>query len=262
MRGIKSAVRDLMPSRMQVPIRYSYGRLRNELEPEMAWLPALVAHNDRVIDVGGNRGTYAYRLYRLGARVEVFEPNPACLRVLRPWASGKGKVTVHAVGLSDANGTAELVIPVDKHGVEHDASASLEHDGGLNARHEVVPIRTLDSFGFRDAVLVKIDVEGHERCVISGSLETISASSPALLVEIEQRHLSVPIGDVFRRILALGYQGFFMCNGKPRSIASFDLKQHQRLSSFERRDGAYFNNFLFLADAKIREKVYTEILDR
>ena len=80
--GFKTQVRDLLPKSYQVPAKYWYGWLRGALEPEMKILGALAGQQDRVIDVGGNRGMYAYHLWRLGASVEVFEPNPVCFRVL------------------------------------------------------------------------------------------------------------------------------------------------------------------------------------
>ncbi|QQV78458.1 FkbM family methyltransferase [Sphingomonas aliaeris] len=252
----------MLPLRLQVPVKYHYGRLRHELEPEMALLPALVASGDRVIDVGGNRGTYAYRFDTLGARVEVFEPNPVCLRVLRDWATHRSSVNVHAVALSASSGTAELAIPIDAAGVEHDASASIEHGVGADVRLETVPIATLDSFGFRDASLIKIDVEGHELSVIEGALETIAASAPALLIEIEQRHLTRPIGESFARITSLGYDGFFLRSGKLAPLAEFDPQRHQVIADFENKSRQYFNNFLFLAGRHISAGRYRDILGR
>ncbi len=258
--GLKGVIRDILPPRLQVPIKYLYGRIRNELEPEMALLPALVSRGDHVIDVGGNRGTYAFRLHQLGARVEVFEPNPVCLRVLNNWAQHHEAVSVHAVALSDNSGTAELAIPIDQAGVEHDASASIEHGADSAVRIETVPIRTLDSFGFRDAVLIKIDVEGHEQSVIEGAVKTIAASAPALLVEIEQRHLSKPINQVFERIQALGYQGYFLRRNRLVPIVRFDPEEHQPLSAFTQGTGCYFNNFLFLDMKKLSDGVYKGIV--
>ena len=87
--SLKSQIRDLLPMRYQVPAKYWFGWFRGALEEEMKILPLVIRRHDRVIDVGGNRGVYAYRLSRLGARVEVFEPNPICLDVLSSWAAGK-----------------------------------------------------------------------------------------------------------------------------------------------------------------------------
>jgi len=107
----------------QVPAKYWFGWFRGTLEEEMKLLALIVAKHDRVIDVGGNRGVYAYRLSKLGAKVEVFEPNPTCYEVLSAWASGKPDVNLHSVALSSDEGSANLHIPIDESGVEHDSSA-------------------------------------------------------------------------------------------------------------------------------------------
>lgn len=243
--SLKTAMRDAIPPARQVAVKYLVDFLRGTLEPELALLPALIGRGQRAIDVGGNRGTYAFRLARLGARIEVFEPNPVCLNVLKHWAQGRANIHVHAVALSNRSGVATLHIPIGAAGVEHDASASIEHSSPGAVRDEVVPLATLDSFGFADAALIKIDVEGHEHAVIEGATQTIAKARPALLVEIEQRHLQRPISDVFARITGLGLEGFYLKRDKLVPLGDFDVVRDQDSNKFG-RGGTYFNNFLFL----------------
>jgi FkbM family methyltransferase len=102
----------------------------------MKFLGYLVRSQDLVVDVGGNRGIYAYQFWKLGARVEVFEPNPACSRVLSAWAAGKAGVNVHSLALSSHAGSANLHIPIDESGIKHDSSASIENAGFLHTHDE------------------------------------------------------------------------------------------------------------------------------
>ena len=95
--SIKAILRDALPRSLQVPVKYWMNRCAGTLEPEMALLPHLIARGDRVVDIGGNRGVYAYRMRKLGARVEVFEPNPACFGVLQAWARRQRDVAIHPV---------------------------------------------------------------------------------------------------------------------------------------------------------------------
>jgi len=254
--GLKTHLRDSLPKRYQVPAKYWYSWLRGALEPEMKFLELIVQNNDRVIDVGGNRGVYAYPLWRLGARVEVFEPNPICCDVLTTWAAGKPAVSVHSVALSSHPGSANLHIPIDAAGVEHDASASIESTGFAHARHAPVSLQTLDSFEFEGVTLIKIDVEGHEYSVIDGATETLKVWRPALLVEIEQRHCDRPIAKVFERILGFGYRGFFMRDGELQALNKFDLAQDQSMQSFNGSSESYINNFLFLHHARLAAGEY------
>ena len=257
----KTLLRDLLPKRYQVPAKYWYGRLRGTIESEMKFLDLIVQNNDRVIDIGGNRGIYAYQLWKRGARVEVFEPNPACAAVLAAWASSKPTVNIHTVALSDVSGTATLHIPVDAAGIEHDASASLEHADFDKARDQLVGLRTLDSFGFQEVGFIKIDVEGHEYNVIEGAAKTIATSKPALLVEIEQRHIHRPIVEVFEKILGFGYQGFFIEIDRLIDLENFDVVRHQSMENFGDSKARYINNFLFLHQDRLADGEYSALVN-
>lgn len=258
---LKIVARDALPRSLQVPVKYYYGRVRGMLEPEMAFLPYLVGRGERALDIGGNRGTYAFALARLGARVEVFEPNPACIMPLRHWARRHSNVVIHPVALSAHNGSARLHIPVGADGVEHDASASIEKMP-KSAVHDIeVELRTLDSFGFDDVSFVKMDVEGHEGSVLDGASATLAANCPAILAEIEQRHNDRPISEIFNKIEAAGYAGFFMAGGKLRPLDTFDPERHQPIAALGKAD-AYHNNFIFLGVARLREGRYRAFEDR
>ena len=256
---LKSALRDALPERHQVPVKYWYGAMRRELEPEMALLPALVRRGAHVADVGANRGAYSYALHRLGARAELFEPNPACAAILAHWARDLSSVTVHPVGLSDTSGPATLHVPVDAAGIAHDASASVEPVVGDRTHDLTIETRTLDSFGFIDLSFVKIDVEGHESRLLDGAVETIRASAPALLIEIEQRHHPCqPIATIFDQLAALGYEAHFLRDGRLRPLNEFDLARDQSATAFA-SGGPYINNFLFLAAARIAAGDYAAL---
>lgn len=258
--NLKEIVRDLLPKRYQVPVKYWYCRLRGMLEKEMGILGYLVRRHDLVVDVGGNRGIYAYRFWKLRTRVEVFEPNPACSRVLSAWAAGKAEVNVHSVALSGHAGSANLHIPVDESGIEHHSSASIENTGFARARDELVPLQTLDSFRFEGVSLIKIDVEGHEYSVIEGAGATLTSSRPALLVEIEQRHASRPIGEVFERIQSYGYHGYFIGIDGITALENFDVALHQSMEHFGTGKGEYINNFIFLHRDRLANGEYAALV--
>ncbi len=253
-RRMKAGIRDAIPAAWRVPAKYWHARVTGTLEPEMRLLGQLIERGERAIDIGGNFGAYAFALARLGTRVEVFEPNGICLRALDAWAAGQPAVTIHPFALSATPGLAALVIPVEADGTEHDAAGSIEPGQAASARSETVAVRTLDSFGFDDAALIKIDVEGHEAATIEGALATIAASSPALLVEIEQRHRAAPIQATFDRITGFGYRGYFLRDGRLVDLADFDPAVHQSRGALG--ESAYVNNFLFLADARLQAGAY------
>lgn len=256
---LKNRLRDFIPKKYQVPIKYHYNRLASMLEPEMTVLKYLVRKNDRVIDVGGNRGTYAYKCWKLGAKVEIFEPNSTCSSLLSAWAAHKNDIKVHPIGLSNFTGQAQLYVPVDNSGVEHDASGSIEHKKSVRAREQEVKLRTLDSFGFEQVNLIKIDVEGHEYNVIEGASETIRKMKPSLIIEIEQRHIDRSISDVFDAILAFEYKGFFLDEGRLIELSEFDLVRDQNPSNLGKAAQRYINNFIFLHQHRLDNLEYAEL---
>ncbi len=259
---IKTFIRDALPARWQVPVKYRYLRAAGGLEPELDLLALLIRPGERALDVGANYGTYAFTLARLGARVDLFEPNPAIARVLAAWARHQRAVSVHAVALSDRSGTAELVIPADAAGTEHDSSASIVPGFAAKGRRVSVPMAPLDSLGITDAALIKIDVEGHEAAVLAGARATIAASLPALIVEIEQRHIARPIAEALGEITAMGYRGCFWCDGALLPLERFDARLHQSAERFEHRGTSYCNNFIFLAEQRLSRGDYAKLTGR
>ena len=257
---IKSLVRDALPARWQVPIKYRYLKARGLLEPELDLLALLIGPGERALDVGANYGTYALTLARLGAQVELFEPNPAIARALTAWASHQRGVTVHGVALSDRVGSADLLIPADTSGTEHDSSASIAPGFTATGRRVTVPTMPLDSLDPGPVALIKIDVEGHEAAVLAGACQTIARHRPALIVEIEQRHIARPIGEALSEIEAMGYRGCFLCDGALLPLDQFDPAEHQGEARFSGQSGTYCNNFIFIANDRVAEGHYAALL--
>ena len=124
----KIGLRKLIPLSVQVPLKYWYSYLRGYSEAEMVLLKQLVKNETMAIDIGGNRGIYSYYISKFCPNIEIFEPNPVCFDILSAWSRHKDGINVHKVALSNVNGSAELLIPIDVDGVEHDSSGSIENN--------------------------------------------------------------------------------------------------------------------------------------
>ena len=181
--------------------------------------------------------------------------------MLSAWAANKQRVRVHKVALSNESGKAKLYIPIDSSGIEHDSSASIEHDNFPKNREQEVGLCTLDSYGFQGVKLIKIDVEGHEYNVIQGAKDTICSSTPAMLIEIEQRHSSRPIGDVFEKLNELGYSIFFLGPSGLSPFIEIDAERDQDIDNFGQGKKLYINNFLFLHRDKLASGEYRSLFD-
>ena len=70
--------------------------------------------------------------------------------------------------------------------------------------------KRLDDIIKKNVSFIKIDVEGHEKSVISGAKNLILKFKPTLLVEIEQRHSGVNVKDTINYINNFGYNSYFL----------------------------------------------------
>lgn len=200
-----------------------------------------------VIDVGASWGLYSYHLaHRAGKEGALYsyEPHPANAVVLQKLAKAQSHVRFRPVALSDAARRAEMLTP-RLHNRLVPALSSLAHgfeglEGVEVERLEVPTVRLDDDVGTSVQVdFVKIDVEGHERAVLEGGASMFRRWLPPLLIEIEQRHLTVPIADVFQYLQELGYHLYYVDGLFLRPIADFDLRRDQESKLME----GQFNRF-------------------
>ena len=241
---IASVASELLPDRLFY--RAQAFAMRRQ-EPELRRLGEFVPSDRPAIDVGAWWGPWTYWLSRGGRRVTAVEPQPRLADFLRRVAGPS--VDVKCIALSDAAGSAELVVPGRRRG--QDALAHIDRGTACvrSALRERVDLIRLDDLGVRDVGFIKIDVEGHERAVVAGAQTTIARDRPSILVEIEQRHLGdVPIGTVFDAVTGHGYTGFFLYRGRWRTLADFDVVRDQLDVLPVLRSKRYVNNFVFVPE--------------
>lgn len=202
------SIENLVPPRWRLPLRYHGQRLVGGLEPEMNLLGGLVKPDGVALDIGANRGVYAYALATIAGEVHCFEPLPECCSFINAWKSPK--ITVHNVALSDRRAVLRLYIPIVD-GREIQTRASLDRPDGLCASRDV-DVLTLDSFSFARVDFIKIDVEGLEAAVLSGARHTLESYHPTMLVEIDRaRHNCDSFLAVHTVLRELGY-GAHVCD--------------------------------------------------
>lgn len=157
---------------------------------DMAFALHLLRKDDHFLDVGANVGSYTVLAGgAVGARVTAVEPIPETFAHLELNLALNGLLAVVRTcqcGLSDASGALRFTKDLDC--VNH----ILAQGEDLPAIE--VPVRTLDDLVGSDVpVLIKIDVEGHERSVLLGASRTL-ADPRLLAVVMETNGSSVRYG--------------------------------------------------------------------
>ena len=221
----------------------TYLRCRYYSEPEIRLLKFLVDPARNSIDVGANKGAYTYFLSRLSAHVFAYEPNPKFMPILNPVVGPK--VTVFQTALSDRNGEATLVIPINRKGESNNAASLVPGKYTGEVKNLTVPVQRLDDARHPNIGFIKIDVEGHEEGVIRGAERTLADHRPTLLVEIETFHVKEDIRKTFELIRSFGYEGYMFLGGRLKTIREFSAQAHQ-IGPRSGAGGQYVKNFIFL----------------
>jgi FkbM family methyltransferase len=189
-------------------------------------LARLIEPGGRLIDAGANVG-YMTLLGAVAAgptgHVSAFEPHPDLFRTLErnvreaPEPSRLARVSLHHTALGDQDGAARLLLPPDFG--SNDGTARIVTDPGASDRTVSVRVRRLDdvlaeSGSDRDgpgsgAVVLKVDVEGHEPQVLAGAARTLQARRITHVVfedhDVTRSEAVRLLRDAGYRLFALGW---------------------------------------------------------
>lgn len=153
-------------------------------EKELFLLEFLVK-GGTAIDVGANKGLYAYGLAKVAHRVLCFEANPALARTLKHAVPANCEIISKAV--SAKSGQCVLNIPATENGTPSVNTATLETIDGSIAKTVEVAMVSLDDvytdYGLSNVSFIKVDVEGHEEGVINGAKTLIENERPTVMLE-------------------------------------------------------------------------------
>jgi FkbM family methyltransferase len=271
LREIRKALRPVCPQALLNwrEARY-YGRYG---EVELHLLEFLCQRNLDAIDVGANDGSYVHFLRRHARHVVAFEPMPVLAHTLgHKFRRG---VTIEQIALSDSDGSVSLHMPVvDGVTVTGCSTVAPQACTAYPAHRAIeVPMDRLDNVYGGEVGFIKIDVEGHQQAVLDGAVKTIRRCQPRMLVEVEERLSPGGLAPAKAYFSDLGYQGYFVWQGRLEPIDQFSIKQMQSPANLptltaplEQRErfGRYVYNFIFLPPGEPAEtrKRLTDRLSR
>lgn len=147
----------------------------------------IITSEHTFLDIGANIGFFSLNMARNHpeANIFAFEPNPKLVRILAAniEANSFRNIVCEPVAMSDREGEALLFLS------NSDMSASLETDFDSNQSPPVkIERTTLDRFvqrmGLKPPLLLKVDVEGHERAFFAGAQQTIATYKPDMICEV------------------------------------------------------------------------------
>lgn len=125
-----------------------------------------IKHFRTALDVGCRVGEFTRYLHRDFGHVFAFDPNLwpdfRCNVDLR-------KVTHFRCALGDEIGEIQMF--------------GGTHSDRPGAKSKIVPVYTIDMFGFDNVDYIKIDVEGFEKKVLLGAARTIERCNPVIVIE-------------------------------------------------------------------------------
>jgi FkbM family methyltransferase len=147
-----------------------------------------------VLDIGANLGTFCVPLAQKipALKFHAFEPQriiyyQLCANTI---INSLGNVYTYEAGLSNQEADIELDVPdytaetnIGAFSIDKEVREN-EYECKTSGGKEKIILMTLDSIGFENVRLIKIDVEGHELEVIKGGIETIKANNyPPIIFE-------------------------------------------------------------------------------
>lgn len=216
------------------------------IEDEIDAFPDLIAPGALCLDVGAKHGAYTLAMAEAAGpqgRVVAFEPLPGPRRVIRAGRRLLDARTVEIVpaAVSAGPGRGTIGLPV-RRGIPVPGRAFLtSHAEGLGSnagwRHRRIDVTLVslddwsDEHGTDRVAAMKVDVEGAEQQVLDGASRLIERDRPALLLELEDRHLGrfgTTAQRIFDGLVTRGYRAWVLEGRRwvPRDTVSQRIRNH------------------------------------
>lgn len=252
--------RDEWKYRRLQPYRTSYGfklygdanlDSSREASAEIETVRSFLKEGAALVDIGANVGLFACYARSKGHDVLAVEPQPRNVQLLlRNLRLNKLDVEVLPIALADKVG----VLPL--YGGGQGASLS-KGWGGMTATYStLVSVSTLDHIlagrFVGQSVLVKLDVEGHEKQVLQGATKTLARADVAWLVEHGLTENFADVNPNFRALFEIfwnsGYEAYSLNPSRivtPDDVDRWIKQKHRDFGNIDflfRRPDATTNN--------------------
>ena len=224
---IVDGVRVVVPDSLDLITPYVLREQQDWFEDEIKFLRRLLQPGQKVIDIGANYGVYALSMaHTVGptGHVWAFEPASSTAELLAAGiaANNFAHVTLEQSALSGEKGVAQLSL------YEYSEWNTLTRGAPSTDAHETVPVVTMDdcmeTYGWQDIELVKIDAEGEEDNILKGGTRFFAEESPLVLYEVRAgKEIHLELVQAFH---SLGYNSYRLVPGL-NLLVSFTVESHR-----------------------------------
>ena len=206
-------------------------------------LEGLTASRDVFIDVGANAGLFSLVAAKLNPALRAisFEPNPRMFELLsrNKRLNALSNLTVEQIALSNRDGEGRLFL----NGSDMSASLTPDFQSSFNPVTGSVSVRTttldkyLEEHAVEGSLVLKVDVEGHEREFLDGAQWTLETRKPDMIMEVLENFDPATTA----RFKSLGYRFYKITH---RGLLKSEKVQLTRIGDF------IFFNYLFTTRAE------------
>lgn len=177
---------------------------------ELKLLAQVITPGMCVLDVGGFVGTHALAFSKFTGqegKVYSFEPRKEIYAILSENLSINDcqNVTALNVGLAEKEQSLNLRSVDTNQSINFGALSLDSNDGSLTSDTYRIQVSTIDALGIEKIDLIKLDVEGMERNVLDGAIESISRNRPVVFCECNSLNAG---NDVLEYCRALKYDAY------------------------------------------------------
>lgn len=198
-------------------------------EAEITVFNQLVKGKKNFYDIGGNIGFYALNAAILNPdiKVKTFEPVPKMFATLTKNIALNqlgSRIEAHNMGFSDSEGTVSFFI----YPFGGTNASMVNVSDNRDAQEVKAKIIRLDDFvakGNPAPDIIKCDVEGAEKLVLMGALETIKKHKPILFFELLRKwsaKFNYHPNEVLETLKGIGYKCYVPHEGKLKPFGLMD----------------------------------------
>lgn len=157
-------------------------------------LAAQMSRGGTFIDVGANVGAYSLPVSRSASHVISIEAHAGIFTILSNNVSTNNIQNIQVIHAAAGKFPGTINFPTPSLDEERNFGAT-----GITLQEtpkQIVPVTTLDEISPPDTLFIKIDVEGSEMDVLSGSSRILSKLRPAFLVEANSELIVPTFKDI------------------------------------------------------------------